>query len=75
MNLPNNALIISVGAGPNTFYPFGDPPEPVRYRMQAAASDNFERIVRVGDLGEVKSEQVVDLVLEQLTTYYLGNQK
>jgi hypothetical protein len=75
MNLPNNALIISIGAGPNTFYPFGDPPEPVRFRMQAAAADDFTRIVWVGDLGEVKSDQVVDIVLEQLSTYYLENQK
>jgi hypothetical protein len=75
MNLPNNALVISFGSGPNTFYPLDDPPQPVRYRMQAAAADDFSRIVWVGDLGEVKSEQVVDLVLEQLTTYYLEHQR
>jgi len=75
VNLPDNALVISIGPGPNTFYPFDDPPRPVRYRMHAAAADDFSRIVWVGDLGEVKTEQVIDLVLEQLTAYYLEHHK
>jgi ABC-type transporter Mla subunit MlaD len=78
MNLPNNALVVSIGFGPNTAIMlgiFGPPPAPVRFRMQAAAADDFSRIVWTGDLGEIKSEQLVDVVLEQLTTYYLEHQK
>jgi hypothetical protein len=71
MNMPNNALVLSVGAGPNTMYVFGPAPSPVRYRMHGAAADDFSRIVWTGDLGEITSEQLVDLTLEQLTTYYL----
>lgn len=43
--------------------------------MQAAAADDFSRIVWTRDLGEIKSEQLVDVMLEQLTTYYLEHQK
>jgi ABC-type transporter Mla subunit MlaD len=74
MNMPNNALVVSFGAGPNSAIMlgiFGPPPQPVRFRMQAAAADDFSRIVWTGDLGEIASEQLVDFVLEQLTTYYL----
>lgn len=78
MNMPNNALILSFGAASNSAIMlgfFGPPPEPLRFRMQAAAADDFSRIVWTGDLGEIKSEQLVDMVLEQLTTYYLNHQK
>ena len=76
MNMPNNQLVISIGgAGPDIFYDFGPRPEPIRYRMQAAAADDFSRIVWTGDLGELMSEQLVDLVLEQLTSYYLEQQR
>src|ERR1700688_3412264 len=54
MNMPNNALIVSVGAAPTgaiMFGIFGPPPEPVRFRMQAAAADDFSCIVWTGDLG------------------------
>ena len=73
MNAPNNALLFSVGPVPNAMYFFGPPPQPVRYQLQAAASDDFTKIVWTGDLGELTSAQLVDVVLEQLTVYYLEN--
>jgi hypothetical protein len=75
INHPDNALMLTVAPAPNTIYFFGDAPEPVRFRMQAAASDQLDRIVWVGDLSEVSSEQLADLALEQLTTYYLENKR
>ena len=71
INRPDNALVFSVGPMPNTMYFLGAPPSPVRYRLQAAASDDLTSIVWVGDLGELTSAQLVDVVLEQLTVYYL----
>lgn len=41
MNRPENVLLLSVGPAPNTMYLFGNPPSPVRYRLQAAASDDL----------------------------------
>jgi hypothetical protein len=52
-------------------YFFEPPPEPERYRLQAAASNSLETIVWTGDLGELTSEKLVDFIIEQLTTYYL----
>lgn len=78
MNMPSNVLVVSFGAVPNSAIMlgiFGPPPEPVRFRMQAAAADDFSEIVWTGDLGEIKSEQLVDVVLEQLTTYYLKHKE
>jgi hypothetical protein len=71
MNRPDNALLFSVGPAPNTMYFFNAAPEPQRYRLQAAASDDVSSIVWVGDLGELTSPQLVDIMLEQLTIYYL----
>jgi hypothetical protein len=71
MNRPDNRFMLSVGPAPNTMYFLGPPPAPARYQLQAAASDEMSSIVWVGDLGEVTSAQVVDVMLEQLTVYYL----
>lgn len=77
LNLPNNALLISFGSQPNAIYMFDESarPEPVRYRLQAAASDSFDRIVWIGDLGELTSEQLADFLLEHLTEYYLTHKR
>jgi hypothetical protein len=71
LNLPNNALLISFGSCPGAMYSFDQPPEPERYRLQAAGSDSLDRIIWVGDLGELTSEKLADFVIEQLTRYYL----
>lgn len=76
LNLPNNALLISFGSHPNAMYFFeSERPSPVRYRLQAAASNSLDRIVWVGDLGELTSEQLADFILEQLTEYYLEHRR
>lgn len=77
LNLPNNALLISFGSHPNAMYVFDESarPEPVRYRLQAAAHDSFEHIVWTGDLGELTSEQLADFILEYLTEYYLTHKR
>jgi hypothetical protein len=75
VNRPENALLLSVGPAPNTMYMFEPGPTPVRYQLHAAASDDFSSIVWVGDLGELKSAQLVDVVLEQLTVYYLQHKR
>ncbi len=75
MNSPENALVFSIGPAPNTMYFLGPPPEPLRYRLHAAASDDLSGIVWLGDLGEVKSAQLVDIMLEQLTVYYLEHKQ
>jgi hypothetical protein len=70
LNMPNNALLISFAPQRNVMY-FDNPPAPIRYRLQAAASDNLGQISWVGDLGELTSAQLADFVIEHLTTYYL----
>lgn len=71
LNAPHNALMISFGPNRDAMYFFEPPPEPERYRLQAAASNSLETIVWTGDLGELTSEKLVDFIIEQLTTYYL----
>lgn len=71
VNAPNNALLVSFAPHRNAMYFVGPPPEPDRYRLQAAASDSLDRIVWVGDLGELTSKQLADFILEHLTEYYL----
>ncbi|MGA2336745.1 MAG: hypothetical protein ABSG08_15365 [Terriglobales bacterium] len=73
LNAPQNRLGLSFGPHRNViFFGFGEEPwEPVRYYLHAAASDTLDSIVWVGDLGEITSENLVDLILENLTTYYL----
>jgi|ERR1700723_214314 len=74
LNLPNNALLISFGSVPNAMYfDESDRPTPDRYRLQAAATNGIDRIVWVGDLGELTSEQLADFILEHLTEYYLAH--
>lgn len=46
-----------------------------RRRLQAAASDDLTSIVWVGDLGELTSVQLVGIMLEQLTVYYLKHKR
>jgi hypothetical protein len=76
LNLPNNALLVSFGAQPNAMYFFeSERPAPDRYRLQAAASNSLDRIVWVGDLGELTSEQLADFILEHLTEYYLEHNR
>ena len=70
-NAPANSLQIVFGPHRGTIYAFGNPPKPERYRLQAAGSNSLDRIVWVGDLGELTSEQLADFVIEQLTRYYL----
>lgn len=75
MNAPDNRFLLSIGPGPNTMYFFEHPPAPVRYQLQAAASDDLTCVVWTGDLGEVTTAQVVDTMLEQLTMYYLEHKR
>jgi hypothetical protein len=77
MNAPDNALLISFGSSRSVMFDYFDvpPPEPERYRLQAAASNSLDRIVWVGDLGELTSEQLADFMLEHLTEYYLEHKR
>ena len=71
MNRPDNALLVSFGPHPHAHYFLEAPPASKRYRLQAAGSDSLDRIVWVGDLGELETQQVVEFIIESLTTYYL----
>jgi hypothetical protein len=53
LNAPNNALLVSFGAHRNAMYVLSSPPAPERYRLQAAGTNALDRIVWVGDLGEL----------------------
>jgi len=66
-------LRISFGREPEGFYADFDstPPEPERYQLQPAMERSPDRIVWIGDLGEISSEQVADFILSHLTEYYL----
>ena len=75
LNAPNNALLVSFGAHRNAMYMLSSPPAPERYRLQAAATNALDRIMWVGDLGELTSEQLVDFIIEQLTRYYLEHKR
>jgi hypothetical protein len=71
-NGPNNELKIGIGTHPYAqYFSEADRPSPVLLSMQAAASDNLDGIVWVGDAGELSTEQLVEYVLENLTEYYL----
>jgi hypothetical protein len=54
---------------------FSGPPKPERYKLQPAMEQSPDRIVRIGDLGELTSEQLADFILEHLTEYYLEHKK
>ena len=72
LNRPENALLLSFGPHRNAMFIFDrQPPAPVRYRLEAAATDAIDGIVWVGDLGELDTQRLADMVLEILTTYYL----
>jgi hypothetical protein len=74
VNGPNNRLLVSFGTHPNAMYfSEADRPEAIRYLLQAAANDNLDGIVWVGDLGELTTEQLCEFILENLTEYYLEN--
>ena len=73
LNAPNNALLVSFGAHRNAMYVLSSPPAPERYRLQAAGSNALDRIVWVGDLGELTSERLADFIIEQLTRYFLAH--
>jgi hypothetical protein len=75
LNAPNNALLVSFGAHRNAMYVLSSPPAPERYRLQAAGSNELDRIVWVGDLGELTSEKLADFIIEQLTRYYLEHKR
>ncbi|MBZ5689252.1 MAG: hypothetical protein LAP86_29970 [Acidobacteriia bacterium] len=73
LNAPDNRLLLSFGPHRAAIYVgFVEQPAAIRYSLHAAASDALDRIVWVGDLGEITSEKLVELILEQLTTYYFG---
>jgi hypothetical protein len=55
------------------YFSEADRPEAIRYLLQAAANDNLDGIVWVGDLGELTTEQLCEFILENLTEYYLEN--
>jgi hypothetical protein len=71
VNRPNNQLLVAFGMHPQAIYFMEERPEPVRYRMHAAATDTLDGIVWVGDADELTSAQLVEFVLENLTEYYL----
>lgn len=76
LNAPDNRLLLSFAPHQSAiYYGFTERPEPIRYSLQAAASNSMDRIVWVGDLGELTSEQLTDFILEQLTTYHLENKQ
>ena len=70
VNQPNNQLLVSFGPHPNNIY-FDDPPAPIRYRLHAAVNNSIDKIVWVGDLGELTTAQLSEFILETLTDYYL----
>jgi hypothetical protein len=76
VNQPDARLMISFGREPTAFYfddEFSSAPTPRRYQLQPAVADSFDHIVWVGDLGELKSEQLVEFIIEHLAEYYLAN--
>lgn len=72
-NMPQNQLFITIGPHPYAMYFHTAPPEPRRFRLRAAATDDINGIVWVGDLGEVTSAQLTEVIFESLTSYYLKN--
>lgn len=65
-------FVLSFGREPEGVYAdfFSTPPAPERYYLQPAMEHNPDRIVWMGDLGEMSSEQLCDFLLEHLTEYY-----
>jgi len=70
-NRPENRLQISFATHPHVIYFSQQPPRPRVYKMQAAATDQLDGMVWVGDAGELSTDQLVDFVFENLTDYYL----
>jgi hypothetical protein len=77
INRPDARLMISFGREPAGIYfdAFSSPPDPRRYQLQPAVADSFDHVVWVGDLGELKSEQLVEFIIEHLAEYYLANKR
>jgi hypothetical protein len=77
VNRPDARLMISFGREPGGIYfdAFSSPPDPRRYQLQPAVADSFDHIVWVGDLGELKSEQLAEFIIEHLADYYLANKR
>ncbi len=66
-------FVLSFGREPEGVYAdfFSEPPAPERYYLQPAMEHNPDRIVWMGDLGEMSSDHLCNFVLEHLTEYYL----
>jgi len=66
-------LRLSFGREPEGLYAdfFSRPPEPERYELQPAMEHSPDRVVWMGDLGEISSAALADFLLTHLTEYYL----
>ncbi len=73
-DLPSNQLLVGFGVHHMAMYfDEQDRPQPIRYKLHAAADDALTGIVWVGDLGEISTSRLVEFILENLTVYYLEN--
>ena len=74
-SLPDNTLVLSLGLAPHKHVMFGNPPEPVRHQLKAAAPQDCSRIVWVGKLGQFDSATLVEVALDMLVEYYCKHTK
>jgi len=72
-NRPDNSLLVAFSPHPNAQYFMTQAPSPIHYRLRAEASDSLDKIVWLGNVGELTTEQLADFVIENLTTYFLKN--
>jgi hypothetical protein len=73
-NGPRNQLIVGIGVHPQAIY-FDEwqRPQPVRYQFTAIANDALSVIFWSGDLGELTTQHLTEIILENLTVYYLDH--
>lgn len=73
LNRGDNRLMITLGPHPNSMWGFSEPPEPRRLNLYAGCNDAINQIVWLGDLGELTTSQLADVILEGLARYWIEN--
>ena len=77
VNRPDNELILTIGPVPNRMpWAWTTPaPDPVKYKLHAAASNDFSSIVWIGNDRQFKTTELVDHVLEELARYHFRHKR
>ena len=77
VNRPDNELILTIGPVPNRMpWAWATPAaEPVKYKLYAAASNDFSSIVWIRNQRQFTTVELVDDVLQELARYHFKHKR